>query len=303
MQTTKRIKHKLFAALMLVICAVLFKGMTVYAADDVPEISTETLSVDEVWLTGDTLRIAVTDKNNAKSQTLELNLKDYAKSGDEYVSIRATDKSGNKSNTVQFKNPYYTGQEEIVPVEFETDASGTGTSESAIPDGAKPFTPGGTGSVTDNATDGDGKEFFTVSTPDGNVFYLIVDRQRTSENVYLLNAVSENDLASLAKPGDGKTGSAMPEVTTEKQTQAPVTETAVESVNPPASENSGNMSTVIFAVIAIIVAGGAGYYIKVIRPKKNAADDDDNRDDDTDENIEVKYNSGTTDADSEDEAE
>ena len=47
---------------------------------------------------------------------------------------------------------------------------------------AKPFTPEGTGTVVDNATDGDGKEFFTITTPSENVFYLIIDRQRDGQN-------------------------------------------------------------------------------------------------------------------------
>lgn len=65
---------------------------------------------------------------------------------------------------------------------------------------AKPFTPDGTGTVVDNATDKDGKEFFTITTPNENVFYLIIDRQRTEENVYFLNAVTEKDLLALAEP-------------------------------------------------------------------------------------------------------
>ena len=64
---------------------------------------------------------------------------------------------------------------------------------------AKPFTPDGTGTVVDNATDEDGKEFFTITTPSENVFYLVIDRQRTEENVYFLNAVTEKDLLALAE--------------------------------------------------------------------------------------------------------
>ena len=64
---------------------------------------------------------------------------------------------------------------------------------------AKPFTPEGTGTVVDNATDEDGKEFYTIQTPDEHVFFLVIDKQRTSENVYFLDAVTEKDLLSLAK--------------------------------------------------------------------------------------------------------
>ena len=50
--------------------------------------------------------------------------------------------------------------------------------------GFRPFTPPGTGTVVDNASDNDGKEFYTIKTEDGSVFYLIIDRQRNVENVY-----------------------------------------------------------------------------------------------------------------------
>ena len=63
----------------------------------------------------------------------------------------------------------------------------------------KPFTPDGTGTVVDNATDEDGKEFFTITTPSENIFYLVIDRQRTENNVYFLNAVTEKDLLALAE--------------------------------------------------------------------------------------------------------
>ena len=58
------------------------------------------------------------------------------------------------------------------------------------PQESKPFTPEGTGTVLDNATDQDGKEFFTITTADEAVFYLVIDRQRGAENVYFLNAVT-----------------------------------------------------------------------------------------------------------------
>ena len=59
-------------------------------------------------------------------------------------------------------------------------------SASAIPDGA--FTPEGTGTVLDTATSADGdKQFYTITTEDGNVFYLIIDGKRDGNNVYFLN--------------------------------------------------------------------------------------------------------------------
>jgi hypothetical protein len=249
---------------------------------------TETLTVDDVWLTDDTLRIAVTDGAGG-SQTLELNLSDYAKSGDEYVTIQATDSGGRVSNAVQFKNPYY------VPAEENTDNDGenggnantpadaavehNALSESAVSEDGKlagdgrPFTPDGTGSVIDNASEGDGKEFFTVETADGNVFYLIVDRQRNAENVYLLNAVTEDDLSSLAKPGNGKTDTPESAVTVPEtaNTPAPTPEATPEPTPEPA-KSGGNTGMIGIMIVVLIVVGGAGYYFKIVRPKKNGGD-------------------------------
>lgn len=36
----------------------------------------------------------------------------------------------------------------------------------------KPFTTDGTGTVVDNATDEDGKEFFTITTPPARIFFI-----------------------------------------------------------------------------------------------------------------------------------
>ncbi len=53
----------------------------------------------------------------------------------------------------------------------------------------------------DNATDEDDKEFYTITTADESVFYLVIDKQKTSENVYFLNTVTTDDLLPLAEQG------------------------------------------------------------------------------------------------------
>lgn len=121
---------------------------------------------------------------------------------------------------------------------------------------AKPFTPDGTGTVVDNATDEDGKEFFTITTPSENVFYLVIDRQRTEENVYFLNAVTEKDLLALAESD--------PEPEPEKDAGFPV----------------GNL---LMVAAVLLVGGGAAYYFKVYRPKHEAPELDED-DYDYDEN-------------------
>ena len=276
-------------ALAIIAGAILLSGtMAAYAAED-PPADAQILSVDEVWLTGDTLHVTVTDLFG-ENRTLELNLSDYAMPGDEYVTIQATDSGGSASNFIQFRNPYY------VPQAYDPTGS-TGIAAVAEPSGdagepaeqpnINPFTPGGTGSVLDNATDGDGKEFFTVETPEGNIFYLIVDRQRTTENVYLLNAVTESDLMALAEPGDGTTANqAQPIVT---PTPPAPTETETEPPTPPAPEKSGgNTGTIAIVIIAVVAVGGAGYYFKIVRPKQQGAggyDDYDEQEEDEEEGV------------------
>lgn len=69
---------------------------------------------------------------------------------------------------------------------------------SSVPEGA--FTPEGTGTVLDSATGEDGdKQFYTITTEAGNVFYLIIDGKRDDNNVYFLNGVTEADLMALAE--------------------------------------------------------------------------------------------------------
>lgn len=135
---------------------------------------------------------------------------------------------------------------------------------------AKPFTPEGTGTVVDNATDGDGKEFFTITTPSENVFYLIIDRQRDGQNVYFLNAVTEKDLLALAEKDPE------PEVTEPVMEPEPETEPPTEPEPEPEPEKTSGfpMGNILMAAAVLLAGGGAGYYFKVYRPKHEAPDMD-----------------------------
>ena len=91
---------------------------------------------------------------------------------------------------------------EATPAPAETEAE---------PETQNPFTPDGTGTVVDNATDEDGKEFYTITTADESVFYLVIDKQKTGENVYFLNAVTVDDLLPLAEQGEEPAEEVTPE--------------------------------------------------------------------------------------------
>jgi hypothetical protein len=290
---------KLIVFLAFAICAGMLFTAHASAEPQTENISPpggETPVIEEVWLTGDTLHIAVTDKTGGENRTLELNLSNYAKPGDEYVTVQATDKDGRMSDAIRFKNPYYAPRTDTgsdgdadspVPSDGGNPVETPKQSESAVPEETKPFTPAGRGEVVDDVTGEDDKEFFSIVTEDGNVFYLIVDRQRTTDNVYLLNAVTENDLASLAKPGDGMISSVVPTPSASATTETKPEPEPKSEPEAPAKPGGTGSGAVIFVIIAGLAAGGAGYYFKILRPKRLAAETDDDGgeyEDDIDEN-------------------
>lgn len=132
-----------------------------------------------------------------------------------------------------------------------------------LPTEPNPFTPDGTGTVVDNATDQDGKEFFTITTAEEAVFYLVIDRQRETENVYFLNAVTVADLMALAEPGQ------------EPESPPPVQDQETEPTPPPepepVPEKKGGAGPLLLALAVVVIGGGAGWYFKIYRPKLQKA--------------------------------
>lgn len=187
---------------------------------------------------------------------------------------------------------------ETTPTE-STLANSGGASVSAIPEGA--FTPEGTGTILDFATGDDGKLFYTITTEDGNIFYLIVDGKRAENNVYFLNAVTEEDLLSLAEKRDNGSVSAVPSAKTctctdkcetgkvnadcevcKNDLTACIGKTVQPSEAGTGTEQSGgnNVGMIAFIVIGVLAVAGVGAYVKIIRPKQQEKDMDDDSDDD-----------------------
>ena len=118
--------------------------------------------------------------------------------------------------------------------------------------------PGGTGTVIENATEADGKEFYTIMTPDENVFYLIIDRQRNTENVYFLNAVTEADLLPLAEfPIEEDTPVIVPEPTP----------TPIVSPEPEPERGFDVVKILLLSAVAGITFGVGLYFLKSSRGK------------------------------------
>lgn len=324
-----KIKYTLPA---LVLCmSALLLPMTAYA-QSAPDTTPPAISAK---LFGDTLHIEATDDasgvdaiyigekriNYRVDNAIDVAFQDYSGTSSLKVGVYAVDFAGNKSEVVSVTNPYYKKSEAMLPAQTSKQSSTTKLSVSASTDPeqedeAKPLTPDGQATVTDNATDKDGKEFYTFTTADDNVFYLVVDKQRDSDNVYFLNAVTENDLAVLAAKDENKkdTESAMPEVAvcdcTEKcmlgevNINCPVCKndlkTCVGKAAPTDAEaevpkKENNAGSILFIILAIAAAGGAGYYFKILKPKRDL-DDAEDLDDLLDDEEESEINEDTEDA-------
>ena len=310
----KIIKRKLLSMLALMLCmgAMLFVGATTAYAADI-QVEMNDISMEDVWIADDTLYISISNEGDDEPQILEFYLPDYATPDDEYVNIQAVDAEGHIVNAVQIDNPFYVPQPDSVVedniniVMIDNDIIDETLPEGANPTGdGRPFTPDGTGTVVDNATDGDGKEFFTIETPDGNIFYIVIDRQRSTDNVYLLNTVTESELMALAEksgtPVNNVNSGAVTDPNQSDEQNTPIP----PSPEPEATKSAGSSISVnILIIIAIVVIGGTVYYFKIVRPKQlggdsyDEEDEQEDFDEDFDEDEELDMTNNTDYEDSE----
>lgn len=130
-----------------------------------------------------------------------------------------------------------------------------------------PFTIAGNGEVEDNITDDSSKEFFTVKTKGGNIFFLVIDRARNSENVYMLSMIDEYDLQEFLtdEERNGKEEEKPAVVLPETK---PEPEPDVEIEEP---EQDDGKLTKILAIVFVMGVGGAGafFYFYIYKPKQS----------------------------------
>ena len=127
-----------------------------------------------------------------------------------------------------------------------------------------PFTIAGNGEVEDNIVDDPSKEFFTVKTKDGNTFFLVIDRARTSENVYMLSMIDEYDLQEFLddEERNGKQEEETPAVVLPETQPEPEPEVEIEE------EPSDNMNQILLLVFVAALGGaGAFFYFYIYKPK------------------------------------
>jgi hypothetical protein len=261
------------------------------SGESVPIDADVSLFVQAAWIEGEMLRINVTDAQGINS-SFAVRLADFNHAENtEYIMIQAVDMDGNASGVIQIRNPNYVPTVQEIsassPVYVTVNPLPSPEPAPTPPPVARPLTPDGTGTVIDNVMDSDGIEFFTIGTEDENVFYLIIDRQRSVDNVYLLNAVTEEDLMSLAqRAGREITLAAVTPDETEPADQEESPPAPPEATPEPSEERRANNNTGTLVLLGAVVAivGVAGYYFKIVKGKKdNFSDDDDYGFDDSDD--------------------
>lgn len=168
-----------------------------------------------------------------------------------------------------------------------------------------PFTPNGNMSLVDDIYQNESckngeeeviqsKQFITVQTKSGNVFYIIIDRSKEGENVYFLNLVDESDLMALMELPESAETPAEPEKPAEcickdrdkcelgavntdcevckvdltkcsgkEKPKEEVKSDVVEKPAPEAEKKSINPALLLLPLL--VIAGGAAYWFFKIR--------------------------------------
>lgn len=113
--------------------------------------------------------------------------------------------------------------------------------------------------------------FYTVTTDEGEVFYLVVDQNQNSNNVYLLDQVNLSDLHALAVNDTGSTASDSSASLLSELSNAGNEKANDESMGNEISpkKNSSMKGNLILVLIIAAIGGGIYYYKNIYKNKKD----------------------------------
>lgn len=155
--------------------------------------------------------------------------------------------------------------------------------------GSAALSPDGKLSLIDDigSATASGKQFITVESKNGNVFYLIIDRDDVDEEtVHFLNQVDEADLMALMEDGEVAKTPIVCSCTDKCQARAVDTSCKlcmtnmsecvekeaepVELSEPeePITEKKGEASVIVVLSLFLAAGGGAAFYFFVLKPKQ-----------------------------------
>ena len=208
---------------------------------------------------------------------------------------------------VHEKTGYVSGQ--YLTVSDSSTATVTGINTFSTTSGS-PLTPYGNLELVDDVTqESDGKQFITVQSKNDNTFYIVIDRDKDTDNVYFMNLVDEADLMALMEDGEvtvkctcdtrceaGDVDTTCPvcknnmvECTGVEEEQETETTTEPTEDDTEKTESKGSSAPILLIILIIgLGAGGAVYYLKFKKPKTDTKgpvdlDDYDFGDDDEDD--------------------
>ena len=116
----------------------------------------------------------------------------------------------------------------------------------------------GTGTVTDFSTSGS-KAFYTIKDKDQNVFYLIIDMDKTDNNVYFLSDISKANMETQGQTNNSQVNN---QQSTNQSETTPV---------KPTQEKKSSSNSFLWIVLLVAVGGLTAYYFLVFKKKPSKA--------------------------------